>query len=39
MIAHRFYIRRIDSLAITMEQEAIKLVDALHSDRRVDVKS
>lgn len=39
MIAHRFYIRRIDSLAVTMEQEAIKLVDALHSDRRVDVKS
>ena len=39
MIAHRFYIRRIDSLAVTMEQEAIKLVDALHSDRRVDVRS
>ena len=39
MIAHRFYIRRIDSLAVIMEQEAIKLVDALHSDRRVDVKS
>lgn len=39
MIAHRFYIRRIDSLAVTMEQEAVKLVDALHSDRRVDVKS
>ena len=38
MIAHRFYIRRIDSLAVTMEQEAIKLVDALHSDRRVDAK-
>jgi biopolymer transport protein ExbB len=39
MIAHRFFVRRIDSLAVTMEQEAIKLVDALHSDRRVDVKS
>lgn len=39
MIAHRFYIRRIDSLAVTMEQEAVKLVDALHSDRRVDVKN
>ncbi len=39
MIAHRFYVRRIDSLAVVMEQEAVKLVDALHSDRRVDVKS
>lgn len=39
MIAHRFFVRRIDSLAVVMEQEAVKLVDALHSDRRVDVKS
>ena len=39
MIAHRFYVRRVDTLVVTMEQEAIKLVDALHSDRRVDVKT
>ena len=38
MILHRFYQRRIDTLVVTMEEEAIKLVDALHSDRRVDVK-
>lgn len=38
MIAHRFFQRRIDSVVITMEDEAIKLVDALHSDRRVDIK-
>ena len=38
MIAHRFYVRRVDSLVVTMEQEAVKLVDALHSDRRVDLK-
>tara|TARA_R110000850_G_scaffold31135_13_gene85947 strand:- start:699 stop:1328 length:630 start_codon:yes stop_codon:yes gene_type:complete len=38
MIFHRFFQRRIDSLVVTMEEEAIKLVDALHSDRRVDVK-
>ncbi len=37
-IAHRFFQRRIDSIVVTMEDEAIKLVDALHSDRRVDVK-
>ena len=38
MIFHRFFLRRIDSIVVTMEEEAIKLVDALHSDRRVDVK-
>jgi len=38
MISHRFFQRRIDSLVVIMEEEAIKLVDALHSDRRVDVK-
>jgi biopolymer transport protein ExbB len=38
MISHRFFQRRIDSIVVGMEEEAIKLVDALHSDRRVDVK-
>lgn len=38
MISHRFFLRRIDNLAVTMEQESIKLVDALFSERRVDVK-
>lgn len=37
-VSHRFFQRRIDSIVVTMEDEAIKLVDALHSDRRVDVK-
>lgn len=39
MMLHRHFMRHIDSLVITMEQDAIKLVDALHSDRRVDVKT
>lgn len=39
MMLHRFFQRRVDSLVVSMEQEAIKLVDALHSDRRVDVKA
>ena len=39
MMFHRFFQRRVDTLVVTMEQEAIKLVDALHSDRRVDVKA
>ncbi len=38
MMAHRFYQRRIDTLVVTMEQEAVKLVDAIHGDRKVDVK-
>jgi len=38
MIAHRFFVRRVDTLVVTMEQEAVKLVDALHNDRRVDLK-
>lgn len=38
MISHRFFQRRMDALAVTMEQEAIKLVDALHNERRVDLK-
>lgn len=38
MMSHRFFVRRVDSIVIGMEQEAIKLVDALHSDRRVDSK-
>lgn len=39
MVLHRFFQRRVDTLVVTMEQEAVKLVDALHSDRRVDLKS
>ncbi len=39
MIAHRFFQRRVDSLVVTMEQEAVKLVDAIHGDRKVDVKA
>lgn len=39
MMSHRYFVRRVDALVVNMEQEAVKLVDALHSDRRVDVKS
>ena len=35
---HRFLTRRVDSLVLNLEQESIKLVDALHSDRTVEVK-
>ena len=35
---HRMFMRRVDPLVMNLEQESIKLVDALHSDRRVDIK-
>ena len=35
---HRFFLRKVDSLVLNLEQESIKLVDALHSDRLVEVK-
>jgi biopolymer transport protein ExbB len=37
-MSHRFFARRVDFLVINLEQESIKLVDALHSDRKVVVK-
>jgi biopolymer transport protein ExbB len=35
---HRFFTRKVDSLVLNLEQESIKLVDALRSDRKVEVK-
>lgn len=37
-ISHRYFQRKIDSIVVILEEESIKLVDALHSERRVDVK-
>ena len=36
LVLHRYFIRRIDTIVVTMEQEAIKLIEALHGDRKVD---
>lgn len=36
MIMHRYYIRHITTMAVEMEQQAIKLVDIVHGDREVD---
>ncbi|MDW3714002.1 MULTISPECIES: MotA/TolQ/ExbB proton channel family protein [Pseudomonas] len=33
---HRFLLRRVDELVVTMEQEAIKLVEVTQGDREVD---
>ncbi|AMX02613.1 MotA/TolQ/ExbB proton channel family protein [Microbulbifer thermotolerans] len=38
LMAHRYFQRRVDTIVVTMEQEAVKLVDALHSDRRIEAE-
>ena len=38
MIMFRYFNRRIDGIVVNMEQETIKLVDALHGERKVDYK-
>lgn len=35
---HRFFVRRVDTLVLALEQESAKLVDALHGDRRVEIR-
>ncbi|MFS1523429.1 MotA/TolQ/ExbB proton channel family protein [Microbulbifer sp. 2304DJ12-6] len=35
LMAHRYFQRRVDTIVVAMEQEAVKLVDALHSDRNI----
>ncbi|MDY6890652.1 MAG: MotA/TolQ/ExbB proton channel family protein [Pseudomonadota bacterium] len=38
LVMHRYFQRQIDSLVLTMEQESIKLVEAIHGDRDVDIR-
>jgi biopolymer transport protein ExbB len=38
LVMHRYFQRRVDSLVLTMEQESIKLVEAIHGDREVDIR-
>lgn len=38
-IMHRFFNGRITSLVLLLEQETLKLVDALHGDRKVELKA
>ena len=35
---HRLFTRRVESLVVELERESIKLVDALHSNRNVEVR-
>lgn len=38
LMMYRYFQRRIDGIVVQLEQQSLKLVDALHSDRQVDVK-
>jgi len=35
---YRMFLRRVESLVIDLERESIKLVDALHSSRGVEIR-
>lgn len=37
LMFHRYFTRKVDSLVLTLETESMKLVDALHSDRHVEI--
>jgi biopolymer transport protein ExbB len=37
LVMHRHFTRRIESIIIVLEQETLKLVDALHGDRKLDL--
>jgi len=36
LMFHRYFLRRVDDLVITMEQEASKLVEIMHGERELD---
>lgn len=38
LVLHRYFQRRIDGIVVQLEQQSLKLVDALHSERQVDIK-
>lgn len=38
LMFYRMFLRRVESLVIDLERESIKLVDALHSSRGVEIK-
>ncbi|MFT4825941.1 MAG: biopolymer transport protein ExbB, partial [Cryomorphaceae bacterium] len=36
LVMHRYFVGRIDGIVVELEQETIKLVDALHSENNTD---
>ncbi|MEH6582848.1 MAG: MotA/TolQ/ExbB proton channel family protein [Halioglobus sp.] len=39
LVMHRYFVGRIDGIVVELEQETIKLVDALHSEEPMDTDS
>jgi len=39
LVMHRYFVGRIDGIVVELEQETIKLVDALHSEENTEAKS
>ncbi len=39
LILHRYFLRRIDAIVVTMEQDAIKLINAVHGDVQIKESS
>jgi len=39
LVMHRYFTGKIDGIVVELEQETIKLVDALHSEENTDVSS
>jgi biopolymer transport protein ExbB len=38
LVMHRYFVGRIDGIVVELEQETIKLVDALHSEENTEVQ-
>ena len=38
LVAHRYFQRQVDTLVLSMEQEAIKLIEMVHGERDPDVR-
>lgn len=38
LFLHRHFTRRVDEIVVLLEQETLKLVDAVHGDRKVELK-
>ncbi|MBP6725316.1 MAG: MotA/TolQ/ExbB proton channel family protein [Halioglobus sp.] len=39
LVMHRYFVGRIDGIVVELEQETIKLVDALHSEENTEVQA
>jgi len=38
LMMHRFFLRKVDTIVVGLEQQSLKLVDAIHGERGVEVR-